>query len=258
MGKNKIIIIMEHFFKKFTLGVLFLFLGACSKSSEISPSSTGVGGSLARFSIVGNVMYLVDNRQIKVFDITDAEKPSLIKKVNVFSTSVETIYQQGDYLFLGSSNGMYIYDIKDPRSPTYVSMATHAMGCDPVVSDGKYAYVTVRNTTICRRTTNANLLEIFDVTNPSYPVLVSSTRMVGPIGLAIDGDVLFVCDDSLKIFDVKDKVNPKKIKALASKAVDIIINGANIITVDTDGINQYSYNRSTLDIVLRSRIVTKH
>ncbi len=237
--------------------VVCAFLSACSKS-EVLPSSTGQGGSLARFSIVGDVMYLVDNTQIKVFDISDPKNPSLVNKVNIFSTTVETIYQQGEYLFLGSSNGMYIYNIKNLKAPEYVSMATHAMGCDPVVSDGKYAYVTVRNTTICRRTTSANILEVFDVTDPSRPVLVSSTQMVAPIGLAIDGDVLFVCDDSLKVFDVKDRTNPRKIKSFASNAVDIIINGDNIITVDPDGINQYLYDRKTIDIVHRSKIVTKH
>lgn len=236
--------------------LIFSILSACSaKTESVSPSPTGKGGSLARFSIVDDVMYFVDNSQMQVFDVTNAEKPALIRTVSIQSNTIETIYHHGSYLYLGSSNGMYIYNITDPKLPTYVSMATHVMGCDPVVSDGKYAYVTVRNTTSCNRTRSVNILEIFDVSNPQYPQSISTTNLVAPIGLAIDGDILFVCDDSLKIFDVSDRTNPKKIKSIPSNAVDIIINGDNILTVDPDGINQYSYDRSTLEIKHRSKII---
>lgn len=241
-----------------TAFLLILILPACSYKQDANPSPSGKGGSLARFAIAGNVMYFVDHSQIKVFDVTRAEQPTLVRTVGIQSNTVETIYQHGSYLYLGSSNGMYIYNISDPTSPTYVSMATHVMGCDPVVSDGLYAYVTVRNTIACNRTRSINVLEIYNVSNPQYPQKISTTNLVAPIGLALDGDRLFVCDDSLKVFDISSRVSPKKIKAIASKAVDIIINGDNILTIDPDGINQYSYDRTTLEIIHRSKIYIPH
>ncbi len=47
-------------------------------------------------------------------------------------------------MFLGSTNGMYIYDISAPDTPKYVSELQHVTSCDPVVVDDKYAYVTLR------------------------------------------------------------------------------------------------------------------
>lgn len=215
-------------------------------------SGAGKGGSLARFSIVDQTMYFVDQSVLSVYDVSNPKLLRLVNKVNISSNSVETIFSFGDYLYLGSSNGMFIYSIEDRAKPKYLSMATHISGCDPVVSDGKYAYVTVRNTTICNRMNTINTLEIYDVASPTNPIELSSTQMTAPVGLAIDGDVLFVCDfDNLVMMDVSDRSNPKEIKKIPSTAFDIIIDGDNILTVDAAGIKQYKYDRENLTLTLR-------
>jgi hypothetical protein len=194
----------------------------------------------------------MDQSVLSVYDVSNPKQLRLVNKVSISSSSVETIFSFGDYLYLGSSNGMFIYSIADRTKPKYLSMATHISGCDPVVSDGKYAYVTVRNTTICNRWNSINTLEIFDVASPTNPIKLSSTQMTAPVGLAIDGNVLFVCDfDNLVMIDVSDKRNPKEIKKIPSTAFDIIIDGDNILTVDIAGIKQYKYDRENLSLILR-------
>lgn len=238
--------------------ILFLSIClSCSEDSDMSPKSdTGKGGSLARFTIVDSTMYLVDNREIKVFDIKNEKDPALVQSVNISANDIETIFHFGDYLYLGSSTGMYIYDIQDPRHPNYMSMATHASGCDPVVSDGEFAYVTVKNTLACNRFRNLNILEIYDVQDPGTPKLLSTTSMEAPSGLAIDDDILFVCDNGLKVFDVSERRAPLLLKVIPSDAFDIIINGNVILTVDPKGINQYLYDRENLELTHTSQIKT--
>ncbi len=245
------------------LSCLFFLVSACQKN-DVSPSSesgtssqSGTGGSLARSTIVNNTMYFVDNSTMQVYDLSTKTDPKLINKVQIFSSSIETIYALDNYLYLGSSNGMFIYDISSKFNPRYLSMATHASGCDPVVSDGKYAYVTVRNTIACNRMNSLNILAIYDVTNPTSPKEISNLSLIEPIGLAIDGNNLFVCDKgAIKIIDVSNKNNPKIIKSIISNAYDIIINKGNIITVGNDGITQYEYNSQTLELIYKSKIQT--
>ena len=50
---------------------------------------------------------------------------------------IETIFNRGNHLFLGSMRGMYIYDITNPAVPTFVSEFQHGTACDPVVVDGE-------------------------------------------------------------------------------------------------------------------------
>lgn len=254
---------MKKIFHFLLIGLLGLAFTACNDDAgSLSPQSdaniggnSGTGGSLARMVIVDQVMYMVDQSSIQVFDISTANEPRLVQVTEIFANNIETIFNYGDYLYLGSSNGMYIYSIEERFAPTYMSMATHVNGCDPVVSDGTFAYVTVRNTVQCNQNVDANILEIYNVEQPDAPQWVSTTQMDEPIGLAIDGDYLFVCDDALELYDVSDRSQPKLIKSFPSDAHDIIINGNIVLTVDDNGVNQYLYDRANLDLTHLSKIL---
>lgn len=70
--------------------------------------STGTGGSLARFKIVDNYLYVVDHSSLKVFGISDAQTPIFLDSQEI-SVQIETIFNQGNYLYIGSARGMFIY-----------------------------------------------------------------------------------------------------------------------------------------------------
>ena len=115
------------------------------------------------------------------------------------------MFQADGYLYLGSTNGMYIYSLSNPSNPVYISEFVHWEGCDPVVVDGDYAYLTLRGGNLCGQ--EESVLEVIDVSNKSNPQLVESYTLENPYGLGIKEDLLFVCDGTagLKVFD---KSNP--------------------------------------------------
>ena len=49
--------------------------GFSSDFSSGSESSTGIGGSMARFTIVDDYLYTVDSWTLKSYDISDQENP---------------------------------------------------------------------------------------------------------------------------------------------------------------------------------------
>ena len=162
--------------------------------------ATGQGGSLARFKIVGDFLYAVDSHNINVFDISNLEAPLDLEDVYA-GFDIETIFNRGDHLFLGSMRGMYIYDITNPAVPTFVSEFQHGTACDPVVVDDKYAYVTLRGGNFCGATESG--LYIVDITTIEQPELKVIYPMDEPYGLGIKDDKLFICDGSsgLKVYD---------------------------------------------------------
>ena len=87
------------------LFALLFFIIACEKNNAgaADAASTGKGGSLARFTIAANHLYLADFSTIEVYDITGT---TAIKKnsVNV-GFAVETIFPYKDKLFIGSRDG---------------------------------------------------------------------------------------------------------------------------------------------------------
>ncbi len=161
---------------------------------------TGQGGSLARFKIVGDYLYAVDSHKINVFEISDLENPRDLDDVFA-GFDIETIFNRGNYLFLGSMRGMYIYDITSPAVPTQVSIFEHGTACDPVVVDDNYAYVTLRGGSLCGATESG--LYIVDISTIEAPELKVMYPMDEPYGLGIKEEKLFICDGSsgLKVYD---------------------------------------------------------
>jgi hypothetical protein len=208
-----------------------------------SGGNTGQGGSLARFTIVNNYLYTVDKNTLKAFKINDTKNPILssITKINAFA---ETIFPFKNHLLIGTRTGMFIYNLENPEIPRYLSNYTHFASCDPVVAEGNYAYVTLRNGTPCMR--GQNQLDILDISNLSQPTLVKSYQMTNPHGLGTNKNVLFLCegDNGLKVFDKSDPLNIKELQNLKDiKSLDVIPLTDRLIVTGRDGINQYEYNQ---------------
>lgn len=215
-----------------------------SSSAGISGSGIGVGGSMARFGIKDKILYVINNSSLTVLDISSSTTPV---KVNEFypGSNVETMFIDGNHMFLGTSTGMAVFDISNATSPSSLSFFTHARSCDPVIVDDTLAYVTLRTGTNCGG--NLNVLDVVNIKDITKPKAVSSFFMTNPHGLAKDGDLLFVCDGSagLKIYDAS---NPKLLESNMIyrypniDAFDVIPIGNVLVLIGDNGLYQYNYS----------------
>lgn len=202
-----------------TYFILLLILSAgffsCTKNSDqATPSQSGVGGSLARFTISGNYLYTVEDKSLTTYDISDPEKPVQKNRQEV-AFRVETIFPYGDNLFIGGQTGMYIYNIKNPASPKKAGRVEHLRSCDPVVANDSIAFVTLRGGTPCSNGTNA--LYVYDTRNPLNLKEIYMERMDHPEGLGLKDSTLFVCDRSrIIVMNVKDPRQPQRIDSLSN------------------------------------------
>lgn len=204
--------------------------------SNASGGSTreGTGGSLARFIIVANRLYCIDDQNLIAFDITQPAAP-VEKSRGEVAQMIETIFYANYHLFIGGQQGVYIYDIEDNATPTFRSEFSHADRCDPVVVDGNRAYVTLRGGSPCGGFSNQmDILDVSDIDNPrllsSYPTLDS------PFGLAVKNDVAVVCDgrSGLRILDVGNSQRVTECSRLDDIAAYDVIWHNNTLIVSTD------------------------
>ncbi|WP_346237292.1 LVIVD repeat-containing protein [Niabella insulamsoli] len=197
-----------------------IFFSSCEKGDSgnnfTDGSSGGKGGSIARVAISNNHLYIVNSSEMKVYNVAD---PNNVKEVNkvAIGFDVETIYPYNDKLFIGAASAMYIYDISDPKNPGRQGMVSHIRACDPVVTDGSYAYVTLRNnSTGCGGT--QNILNIYDISGGKIlnPVLKGSTPLPQPYGLGIHENTLYVCcaEAGLAVVDVTNRTQPEVVKVV--------------------------------------------
>jgi hypothetical protein len=225
---------------------LILMLVACQKSdSSVSPtlsSGAGTGGSTARFTVAGNMLYIVTNTSLQAYNISQGDNPRIGAKTNI-GVGVETIFPYQNNLFVGTQTGMYIYDLAIPDQPRRLSVYSHFQSCDPVVAQGNYAYVTLRSGTNCRNT-SLNSLDVIDIKDLSKPAVLASYPMKNPHGLGIDGTVLFVTegDYGLRVLDITNPLAVKQMQFFEDiKAYDVIPAQKRLIVTGPDGIYQYSY-----------------
>lgn len=227
------------------LGIAFASVRCGEGSAAEVVSNTGTGGSLARFTILGNYLYTVDFQTLKVFDITNNVEPVLKKSINL-GRGVETIFPLGNRLFLGTQTGMFIYDIDKEGIPQFISTYQHITSCDPVVANAKYAYVTLRVSGCGNAAIGAaNQLDIIDISNPQNPTIIANYALTEPRGLGLDGNILFLCNGraGLKVYKVD---NPTKIELITELkeivAHDVIVLNGLLLVIGPENIYQYDYS----------------
>jgi hypothetical protein len=218
-------------------------------------SLTGTGGSMARFIIYGDYLYVIDGSNLHIFDINQELAPLSAGSVPI-GWNIETVFIAREHLFIGSMTGMYIYSLHDPVHPEYVSAYWHVTSCDPVVVEGNYAYITLRTGNICE--TDVNQLEIVDIHKLASPIKIKSYPMHNPHGLGIDQGILFICDGDagLKVYDASDPLNLNAHQLAHFTEIntyDVIPVQTHLIMIGEDGLYQYDY-ADVRDINLLSMI----
>lgn len=211
-----------------------------SKNTNSSSGNGAITSSLNKFAIIGNNLYAGNDLWLNVFDLTNPAQPVAINQIST-PTVVETVFPYQNYLLIGSSTGLYIYDLTNPQLPGFISSYVHFTACDPVVAANNVAFVTLRSG--CGQTLNE--LHVLDISNINSPVLLNTYPMTHPGGLFLDGNLLFVADDSggLKIYDIQVNNTLSLRETIAVNAFDVIAdNGTGTLYIaDTSGIFLFNY-----------------
>jgi len=206
------------------------------------PASNGQAGSMAKMVLLKDYLYAISERHsLGIVSVTNASSPHFENNISA-GFDLETIYPFEDKLFLGSAEGMFMFDVSDPVQPFSIGTFSHGRACDPVVSDGKYAYITLHAGTECGG--NANELDVVNIENLDQSQLVKTYPMTKPTGLCKDGSLLFVCDASVvKIYDAADPSDLKLLNKINSnEPYDVIAHNNVALVVDADGLYQYDYS----------------
>lgn len=227
------------------LPVLLAATTQCQKSSAVSNTTTGSGGSTARFAIQGNYLYTVDKENLKVYNIADVANPVLKNTVPV-GFEIETIYPFNDKLFIGSTSVVYIFSVDDPESPKKLSTAISPeviRRCDPVVAKDTVAFATLRTNGPCGGT--QSILAVYDIKDIANPLQKATYPVMEPYGLGYADTALYVCDRyGLYVFNIKNAFSPQLIRTIPDGwFMDVIPYNNTLICQVQNGLNLYDISK---------------
>ncbi|MDR0538571.1 MAG: hypothetical protein LBH04_11120 [Tannerellaceae bacterium] len=258
---------MKRYTYIYIASLLVALLG-CSESGDGGGNvmvNSGKGGSMARFAAQGDYLYAVTETSLKVFDISSAGSPQYLPgKEQRLTAGAETIFPMDSLLFIGSQSGMYIYSISRPNFPQQISQVSHITSCDPVVASGKYAYVTL-NSGAARCWRGEDVLNIYDISDIYAPELKHTERgFTHPMGLGIDGERLYICDNGLKVYDISNPLKPAWIGDLthiaglgAIQTYDVIPLASSLLLTGEDGIYQLDCSGEKLSLISKIEVTRK-
>ncbi|MDB4835214.1 hypothetical protein OAH12_01380 [Cyclobacteriaceae bacterium] len=224
----------------FHLLLASMFLWACQNDKDFGSSNDiSTSASLSTFTIVGlDKLCVLENNQVKVYQAS-ADSLRYLSSLSKRWDEAETLFPFQDKLFVGTTTGMFIYDLSNAFSPRYVGQAIHARACDPVVTDGQYAYVTLREGE--GRCFNAeNTLSVYDVNDMTSPQLIKTYQMRSPNGLGIHDSLLIVCDEGVKVYN---RSIPNNLELLTHEssfgATDVIVQNDHVVTIENEQLGVY-------------------
>jgi hypothetical protein len=226
--------------------MLIVTLLSCSKdgSSDVNAvnanGGVGTGGSMARFTIVGNYLYTVDKSNLKVFSIADLTNPILKSTVPV-GFEIETIYPFKDKLFIGSTSVVYIFSITNPELPQRLSTAISPnvlRRCDPVIARDTVAYATLRSNSACGGGTQS-ILAVYDIRDIQNPIQKTFLTLQEPYGLGFADSALYVAtQNGLNVYNIAKEYNPISLGNVRAQDwfYDVIPYGNTLIAWAKDGV----------------------
>ena len=143
--------------------------------------------------------------------------------------------------------------LENPENPQFLSNAQHVTACYPVVANNTHAYVTLHSTNFCGN--NTNVLQVYDTSALTNPVLIHQRNLIFPRGLGLYNDYLFICDDVIKIFSIQNPAEPILVGSIQLNCFDVIINGNKLYAIGQNGLYLYELNPQDIEnYVLKSSI----
>lgn len=239
------------------LGLIFIVLiFSCEgDGSDFSPElgGTGVGGSLAKFTISNNQVIVLNGNEVKQYDILSNGQLSEKNTLQI-SGQLETIFPYADKILIGSDNAVHFLEFDSDGLLSLLSTYDHLTACDPVVASNGIAFSTLK-VSDCRAGTD-DFLEAIDISDISNPRVLRVYDTQAPFGLAIKGSFLFVCEKGgLTMYSFNPEGNLVEMDFMTIDGaipLDIIINNTYLIVRTDQGIYNVGFSDTQLEAVLGS------
>lgn len=241
----------------------FLFLWSCTDNvgeqettdtdGTTFPDVNALSGSYANMIAAGDYLYVISETDL--ISYRQQEDKSL-KEINrqTLGLNLESLHYRTGVLFIGSSQRMYICQLDSDNVPVLRSRTQYAdlsdfRPCDPIVANDEVAIASLSSSTQVSEDgcglIEVNELRFYDITNLSSLQLINTHEMTNPKGMALDKNLLFVCEKTagLKVLDISDSRNPVELFHFENiDTYDAVATGTTVLVVGSSELYEFDYS----------------
>ncbi len=191
------------------VGTLYAGVKVLDVSNPGIPSLLGyffTDAYVRNLAVQGGTAFALTNNFLWVLDVTSPQMPTLLNRLD-FEDTVQTnpYAAQGCFVLDGTrvvvarpSNRIFIIDASDPASPT-IKGSFRVQGVPVrIATYGDYLYIVK----------GADGLDVYDISNPTSPMLVDSLRNIFSVGIARTGHNLVLEENGVTVYDVSNAAHP--------------------------------------------------
>lgn len=245
-----------------TLFSFLLLMASCTTSEDSTPGTdvdgttfpdvNALSGSYANMIAVADHLYVIGETDIITYKQQEDKSVTEVDR-QTLGLNLESLFYRKGVLFVGSSERMYICTLGTDYLPNLKSTTQYTdmpdvRPCDPIVANDEHAFVSLSSSAPADEDdcgiSEVNQLRVFDISNLTAPAEVARLEMEGPKGMALDGDLLFVCEkeNGLKVMDVSDATAPQQIIHFEGfETQDAVSTGTSVFIVGPSDLYEFDY-----------------
>lgn len=164
-------------------------------------------------------------RGMSIFDVSNPVDPVLLSH-SVADHFGRGVAFSGRYAYVGGNRKISVYDMADPANPSPAGAAVSggSVYCLAVYGDCLYAG------------SYDGGLEVFSITNPLQPVLVSSNKQCRPGMIVPANGILYSASSPLMIFDISEPANPVLISTIPVDTGNALLSSSILYISNANGV----------------------
>ncbi|NQU06032.1 MAG: choice-of-anchor D domain-containing protein [Calditrichaeota bacterium] len=178
-------------------------------------------GTISDLTVEGDLMYLVTQNSLMVFDISNPNAPEIAGNYHAEGLNAINVFVDGDYAYIATGDeGFSIFDVSVVDSMQFVSSYNTDGYTHSLIIRDDYAYVADGETG----------LRVIDLYDPERPAEVSHVNTPGEAyAVTIAGDYAYVADyvQGLRIIDISDPQEPEEVGYFNTRgwSMDVVVSG---------------------------------
>lgn len=228
-----------------------LFLFSCEEEAPVLNFQEAP--STARFAKVGNALYAVGERDLKLFDLSTPEAP-LLEKTIPLGIDVRKVTTFENFLFVYSHLGLYVYDATSRQQPAFFSQYAEVLPCNNLAATPDYIYLSQRKDSLCGSAENQ--VQVLDFRNPRNITKKGEYFFNSPYDVAVNDGKLFLTEgeEGVKIFNLRRDGVINSLAHLTGQTANRVLAWRQFFLFSSpNGISQYNL-RDDNSIVLLSEL----